>query len=164
MNIASHKMLRWITDSAIPSYFVQLFISTIGAILIAIIAVAIPAILVAAMTKNNSGGNFVDHLVEQRIFVLLNEPYFIVPILTSFWLGIASHRLFRSTLAAWVWTVPCAMLSISVASWKGDVWNTYFGSQCGSSECAYEWLVTLPLYTSVAYSLGWVSRRLCFRT
>src|SRR5207244_9462025 len=24
--------------------------------------------------------------------------------------------------------------------------------------------ITLPLYTSVAYSLGWVSRRLCFRT
>src|SRR5438067_842348 len=113
------KQIRWITDSLIPSYLVQLFISTVGAILAAIIAVTIPAILIAAITKNNSGGNFVDHIVEQRIFVLLNEPYFIAPILTSFLVGIVSHRLFRSTSAAWVWTVPCAMLYVSVASWKG---------------------------------------------
>jgi hypothetical protein len=27
--------------------------------------------------------------------------------------------------------------------WK-DVWNNYFGLDCGGSECAYEFFVTVP--------------------
>jgi hypothetical protein len=129
-------------------------------------AVSIPAIVLAAVTRNTSGGNFADHVAEQPIYVLLNEPYFIAPIAAGFLLGLFGHRLFRSSLAVWVWVVPMVILIWSVATWRNegfrpywtDVWNNYFGSQCGSSECAYEWLVTAPFYTSVAYTLGWLGK------
>src|ERR1700730_5136764 len=159
---------RWITDTAIPSFVIQLVISTLGSILVGIVAVNIPAAFLAIITKNKSGGNFVDRLVEQPVYFLLNEPYFITPIVAGFILGKFSSRFFRSASAAWVWVVPMTILVGSVATWKTggfspywrDVWNNYFGSQCGSSECAYEWLVTAPFYTSVAYTLGWTSKNL----
>jgi hypothetical protein len=151
-----------VDDATILDFFIQLAISTVGAILIGSIAVLIPAIFLAAVTRNSSGGNFVDHVVEQRIFFMLDEPYFIAPILASFSLGAFSRNFFRSASSVWVWTVPLLILVVSVATWKTggfrpylwDVWNSYFGSQCGSSECAYEWFFTAPLYTSVAYTVG----------
>jgi hypothetical protein len=159
---------RPITDAAIPSFVCQVAISTLGAILAGIVIVAIPAILLATVTRNSSGGNFADHVVEQRVFILLGEPYFVVPVVSGFALGIASRRLFRSRSAAWVWIAPTVILIWSVATWKTggfrpywqDVWNNYFSSRCGSSECAYEWLITAPFYTSVAYSFGWISNSL----
>jgi hypothetical protein len=157
---------RRLVDSAIPGFAIQVLISTIGAILVGLIAVSIPAIVLAAVTKNTSGGNFADHVAEQPIYVLLNEPYFIAPIAAGFLLGLFRRRFFRSSSAAWVWVVPMVTLIWSVTTWRTggfrpywtDVWNNYFGSQCVSSECAYEWLVTAPFYTSVAYTLGWLGK------
>ena len=153
---------RWITDAAAPNFVIQLVFSTIGAILAAAIAVSLGALITATITHNASGGNFIDHIGEQRIFVVLNQPYFLAPIIAGFLFGTLSHRIFRSDVARWVWVVPLAGLIAGMATWKTggfrpywrDVWDNYFGRDCGSSECAYEWLITLPFYTSVAYALG----------
>ena len=158
----------WLLDSAIAAFAIQLLISTIGAIFTGLIIVLIPAILLAAITKNRSGGNFADHVVAQPLFILLNEPFFIAPIVAGFMLGLFGRRFFRSASAAWVWTVPMVILICSAATWRtggfhpywSDVRNNFFGSKCGSSECAYEWLITAPFYTSVAYSLGWTIKNL----
>ena len=161
----------WIRDGAIPSFVVQLIGSTVGAILIGMVAVVIPAIVTAAVGRNTSGGNLADRIGEQPIFTLLNEPYFVAPVAAGFVLGMFSYRVFRSRSAAWVWAVPMAVLIYNVTTWRAggfgpywqDVWNNYFGSQCESSGCFYEWLVTAPFYTSVAYTLGWISRNLIRR-
>ena|ERR1700690_1783484 len=145
-------------------FLFQVLLSTGGAILLAVIAVSIPAILVAALTRNDSGGNFADHIATQHILALLAEPYFIAEILAGFTLGFLAHRFFRSSLGVWVWVVPTAVLCVGIATWKAgsgrpywhEVWNNYFSAQCGSSECAYEWLVTAPCYTSIAYAVGWI--------
>ena len=160
---------RWITDAAVPSFVLQLAVSTVGAVLTATLVVMLPAVLLTIITRNNSTGNFGDHLVAQPILILLNEPYFALPVAAAFSLGTLSHRFFRSSsLGAWIWIVPMIILLGSIATWKSDgtrpywrdVWNNYFSSQCGNSECAYEWLVTAPFYTSLAYATGWISRNL----
>lgn len=152
---------RWMTDAAIPSFILQLLISTLVAMLSGVVAVVFLALIMAAVTTNASGGNFVDHVVQQRIFVLLNEPYFIAPILAGFFLGRLGGRFFRSASAVLLWIVPAAGLLVSMASGPGmNVWDNYFSSRCGASECAYEWLLTGPFYTSVAYTVGWISKNL----
>lgn len=91
---------RWLTDAAIPSYVLQLLVSTVGAILVASILILIPAILLAAVTRNGSSGNFADHVVEQPVSILINEPYFIAPIVVGFLLGMLSRRFFRFDLSS----------------------------------------------------------------
>jgi hypothetical protein len=43
----------------------------------------------------------------------------------------------------------------------GSVWNNFFGSDCGSSECLTEYRVTAPFYTSIAYSFGLLLGYVC---
>jgi hypothetical protein len=154
---------RWVTDAVFPSFVIQLVASTVGAMIIANVALLLPAITIAAVTRNTSGGNFVDHVADQHFLHAAGEPYFLAPVLTGLVLGVLSHSLFRSRSAAWVWVLPLVVLLWNIFSWRNggyrpywpDVWNNYFGSDCGSSECMYEWFVTAPFYTSAAYSLGW---------
>jgi hypothetical protein len=99
--------------------------------------------------------------MHQPFFKLLDEPYFITPILSGFLLGKVGAHFFHSASAVLVWIVPAAILVVSMASAPGmNIWNNYFGSGCGGSECAYEWLFTAPFYTSVAYTVGWIFENL----
>ena len=150
-------------------FLIQTAFSTVGAGLAAVSVVVAVAVLTALVTRNTSGGDFVDHLIEQPSFVLLNPPYFIAPVVAGFLLGLLSHRRFLSGTALWVWVVPACLLAWSAATWQShgdsrahwhDVWANYFSSQCSSSECLYEVFVTTPFYTSVTYSLGWLSGKL----
>jgi hypothetical protein len=51
-----------------------------------------------------------------------------------------------------VWFVPGLFLLVSAWNWHlttsqyDSVWNTYFGKDCGGSECMYEALLTAPFY------------------
>jgi hypothetical protein len=151
----------------VPGFIIQLLASTAGAMVIGTIAGIIPAVLIAAVTKNTSGGNWADHIADQPILRAVGEPYFALPVVAGLFLGVMSGRFFRSSSAAWVWVVPTIILVWNLFSWQNggyrpywpDVWNNYFGSNCGSSECLYELFVTAPFYTSVAYTLGWITRR-----
>lgn len=158
----------WFASATVPSFVVQLLIATLGSIVTAIILVVIVAILIAAVTPNSSGGNFADHLADGRVFFLVDEPYYIAPVLIAFCLGFLARRFFRNRTGGWVWVVPAFFLLAGILSWQNggyrpywpDVWNNYFGSDCGSSECLYEFFVTAPFYTSVAYTFGWVGKGL----
>jgi len=155
----------WIADNAIPSFVLHQIISTVGVVLVATVAMLIPAMLIAAFTKNTSGGNFVDHVVGQPLFKLgTNDSYPVLSVLIGFILGALSHRVFRTRGAAWVWILPLCILLWNILTWNTGgygtywrgVWDNYFGSNCGGSECLYEFFVTVPFYTSSAYSLGWL--------
>jgi hypothetical protein len=162
---------HWIRNAALPSFVIQLIASTVGAMIMATIALFLPALVIAAFTENTSGGNFFDHVVDQRLLHAGDEPYFLAPILAGFVLGGLSHRFFGTRAAAWVWVPPAVVLLWNIFTWKNggyrpywpDVWHNYFGSDCGGSECLYELFVTAPFYTSVAYSLGWIIKHLTDR-
>lgn len=156
------KSKSWLISSASGGFIVQLVISTIGSILIGVIVVSIGVLIAGDLTGAISGGR----IFESRIFMLVNEPYFVAPIVVSFTFGFVGRHYFHPKSGAWVWVVPMAFLLFGVLSWKNggyrpywlDVWNNYFGSQCGGSECLYEWTLTAPFYTSVAYTIGWIIR------
>ena len=48
---------------------------------------SIPAIPIAAVTKNTSGGNWADHIVDQPVLRAVGEPYFALPVVAGFFLG-----------------------------------------------------------------------------
>ncbi len=133
--------------------------------IVATVGALIPAVLIAAGTKNTSG-NWVDHISEQRILRAAGEPYFIFPILAAFIVGLLSRRHSQSTSAGWVWVLPTVILLWNLLTWKNgglrpywpDVWDNFFGPNCGSSECLYENLVTTPFYASLAYTFGWMTK------
>ena len=149
---------------AIPSFVIQEIISTAGVVLLGIIVSAILAALTASFTKNTSGGNFVDQMVDQPIFERVGQPYYLMLLLAGFTLGALGRRFSRTREAAWVWVLPFCILLWNIFTWKTGgygaywqgVWDNYFGSDCGGSECLYEFLVTVPFYTSLTYSLGWL--------
>jgi hypothetical protein len=145
---------------------VQQIMSTPGAMLMGVLIVLPLALPGARPTKNTSGGNFIDHMIEQRISILLDQPYYAAPVLCALVLGVLSRRFSRSCWAGCVWILPLAILVWNLLTWEGagppttavywsDVRANYFGADCGSSECLYELLVTMPFYTAVAYTLGW---------
>jgi hypothetical protein len=112
-----------------------------------------------------------------RLKVLLHIPLVYVgslcvaagsgPIL-AFWgalLGaFAGYFFFKkipTRFAFWVWLVPGSLLAWNAWYWQhtgmvkyASIWDTYFGTNCGGSECLYQILFTAPFYTAVFYSLG----------
>jgi hypothetical protein len=153
---------------ALPAFFVHLTASTLGAAVVGFIAAFLLACLTAAFTKNTSGGNWADHVSDQLVLKAADGPYFVFPVLSGFALGALSYRYSRSSSAAWVWVLPTIVLIWNVFTWKNggsrpywlDVWDNYFASGCGSSECLYELFVTMPFYTALVYAVGWMTRRI----
>ena len=155
------------------SFLIQLVIATGGAIVLGTLAALIPSALFAAITKNSSGGNFIDHMIEQRFFVWADKSDLVI-VASAFVLGIFACRVFRSSSSAFVWVPATLILLWNLLTWEGagaltmrsywiDVWNNYF-ADCGSSECFYKLFVTVPFYTSSAYSLGWLSTKFLRRS
>jgi hypothetical protein len=161
-----HVNARHWTDAAIPSFLIQLVISTIGAILIGVLVVLIVALLIADVRSNPFQGSLMERAVDQPIFRIgADNPYFTGPVVVSFLFGAFSRRFFRTRSALWVWVLPTLVLLVDILTWQShssrsrwaDVWANYFGSSCGDTECLGELLVTAPFYTSVAYTLGWIA-------
>lgn len=149
----------------VRDYVVQTLLATLGSILTGTLVPLLLACMTAAFTGNNSGGNFLDHIVEQKVAGFGGEPYFATPIIAGLVFGWLGSGWFRSQLGRWVWLIPAALLAWNVFTWQPgptrpywhDVWVNYFGHDCGSSECLYELFVTAPFYTSIAYTLGHVA-------
>jgi len=102
---------------ALPSFLIQQIASTAGAMVVGTLAGIIPAILIAAVTKNTSGGNWADHIADQSVLRAVGEPYFALPVVAGFFLGVLSSRFFRSSSAAWVWVLPTIILVWNLLSW-----------------------------------------------
>jgi hypothetical protein len=147
---------------SIREFTIQRALSTAGAMVSGGIGGAIRSVLVATVTKNTSQGNFVDHVVDQRLFrVLVDNPYFLGPILVAFALGFLGDRVWKTQSAIWVWLLPTIILVWNVLTWRSytnrsnaaDAWVNYFGSDCRGSECLYELLITAPfLYVGRIYA------------
>lgn len=153
-----------------PGFLIHQLVSTLGAIVVGVLGVLIVAFITAALTKNTSGGDFADHMAEQRVSIFLDQPYHAAPVLCGLILGALSRRFSRSRGAAWVWIAPLIILLWNVMAWEGagpptssaywaGIWANFFGAGCAGSECVYELFVTLPFYTSVAYTLGWLAAK-----
>lgn len=104
-----------------------------------------------------------DSRLGRFLSALSDEPYFIFSIVVAFGAGLIINRFLPHRSAGWVWLLPTAWLIYSVARfphWEGQgnwwlyVWSTFFGRDCGASECVYEWMYTAPFYASAAYSVG----------
>jgi hypothetical protein len=91
---------------------------------------------------------------------LSDEPFWLPEILAGLCLGFFCYRRVRSKIAFAVWIFPATFLAWSAIYWHrtmsvyDSTWDTYFGSQCGGSECLYELFLTAPFYSSLAYSVG----------
>jgi hypothetical protein len=100
--------------------------------------------------------------------VVSESPYFPVQIIFAVILGWLLGRVFRLRSMVWLWVVPLAILCYSVAtrvlnpatvltsSVVGQSWfSHYFGWGCRPADhCLDQLVVTLPFYSSLAYSMG----------
>ena len=84
-------------------------------------------------------------------------------------IGFFAYKYTNSKTALWVWLLPCIVFAVLFATShsptvieSGLEWKAqhFFGSGCNPRQgCIDQVLFTLPLYTSVAYSVGaWMSR------
>jgi hypothetical protein len=91
---------------------------------------------------------------------LNGEPIWLPCIAAGLLAGQFLYRSIPSRLAFLAWLPPAAFLLWSAWSWQKSMavydstWDTYFGKNCGGSECLYELLLTAPFYTGLGYSLG----------
>ena len=102
-----------------------------------------------------------------RLFSVAKGPYYPLPILLALLAGYISGIRFKGNHRLWVWVLPALFLSIRVFLWKkpsvfessswGEAITHFFA---GEPPYYPEQDATVPLYTSIAYSLGGVLERI----
>ena len=110
-------------------------------------------------------------------WILTETPYFPVQIALGLYLGWVLGRRFRHWYARWVWVLPflilaCAVVrkTVGIPEWSSIFMRPgfgqsrlsyYFGWGCNPTvHCLDQLALTLPFYSSVAYSVGaWFARR-----
>jgi hypothetical protein len=152
----------------LASYFEQLVIATVGAIVLGYSLLSILVHLIAAVALHKLGAiTQADHFVQ----LFGDNPYWIGPVLAGFLLGAVSRRYFIGRNGFWVWVIPTLSFGVAMITtrpygpysrWE-YVWDNFFTSRCGATECLSELVNTAPFYTSVAYSLGAVIKHLTAR-
>jgi hypothetical protein len=99
-------------------------------------------------------------LVFQLTNRISGEPAWAPEILASLVVGWVAYKQLPSKLAFGSFAVPAVILFWNVFSWQrtfsqyNSTWSTFFGTDCGGSECLYQLSLTAPFYTAVAYSAG----------
>lgn len=121
------------------------------------------------------------HSYSQRTFysIVSEKPYFPVQITFALILGWLLGRTLRHRSMVWVWVLPLAILGYSLATatilipeWTSVLarpgvgqsrFSHYFGWGCRPAErCLDQLLITMPFYSSLAYSMGAVLARKTF--
>ena len=107
----------------------------------------------------------------QRTFysIVSEKPYFPVQIISALILGWLLGRTLRHRSTVWVWVLPLAILGYSLVTARVLIptsvfaspgvfqsrFSHYFGSGCQpAAHCLDQLLVTMPFYSSLAYSMG----------
>lgn len=151
----------------LASYFGQLAIATVGAIVLGYITTSILVHLISAVASHKLG-DIAQTNAEHFVGLFGDNPYWVGPVLTGFLLGVVSRRYFKGHEGFWVWVLPTLTLAAAMvmtrpygpySRWE-YVWDNFFTSRCGDTECISEAVNTAPFYTSVAYSLGAVMKHL----
>ncbi|HET7440630.1 MAG TPA: hypothetical protein VFJ47_04950 [Terriglobales bacterium] len=117
-------------------------------------------VLVSRLYSPPGGGLGVfDRIIDSHLYV----PNVIVAV----FMGAFFYGRIRHNFAFWVWVPSLIFLVLDVwGDWAGtlsryhSMWDTYFGRNCGGTECLYQLFFTMPFYTSVAYALGAVGMSL----
>jgi hypothetical protein len=118
------------------------------------------------------------HRYSQRAFysIVSEKPYFPVQIIFALILGWLIGRTLRHRSMVWVWVLPLAILGYSLVTASSLVpeWTSvldrpgigqsrfshYFGWGCRPADrCLDQLLITMPFYSSLAYSMGAVLAR-----
>jgi hypothetical protein len=101
-------------------------------------------------------------------WLMVGNPVFPVHVVVALWIGYKFFARFPQTVMFWVWVLPCFVLTYAVvmiptlSPWSASVLNQhqgrfahYFGLGCRSDDfCFDQFTITLPFYTSVAYTIG----------
>jgi hypothetical protein len=91
---------------------------------------------------------------------VVSEPFWVPEIVAGILFGRLCYLRAPSRIAFVAWIVPGVLLAWNVWSDQqtmsayDSTWDTYFGRNCGGSECIYQLVLTVPFYAGVAYSLG----------
>src|SRR5579872_6556820 len=80
----------------------------------------------------------------------IDSPYSHIPIIAAAGCAYFFRWRTRRQPSRWVWILPAVILVWNLFTWNKypgqvywtDVWDNFFGSGCGSSECLYELTVT----------------------
>jgi len=111
--------------------------------------------------------------------IVSETPYFPVQIIFALTLGWLLGRALRHRSMVWVWVLPFAILCYSLATatvlipeWASVLarpgvgqsrFSHYFGWGCQpAAHCLDQLLITMPFYSSLAYSIGAVLARKTF--
>jgi hypothetical protein len=95
---------------------------------------------------------------------LTGEPFWLPEIMAGLLLGWFAYETVPSKIAFFGWLVPGCLLLWSAWSWQRSMAandstsDTYFGKDCGGSECLYQLFLTVPFYSSLSYSIGAFSK------
>jgi hypothetical protein len=134
--------------AAIKRFAIEVFLAAYGSV-IASFLLAMPLLLIFGTRSSPSLDRWFD------------APYFAVPAVIAAAGAYFFYRRTRRQPNIWVWVLPTIILIWNLFTWDRysgqiywkDVWDNFFGFDCGSSECLYELTVTGPCYCAVAYSL-----------
>jgi hypothetical protein len=117
------------------------------------------------------------HIVHR---VLTENPFYPVQIITGLYFGWLLGRRFQHKTMVWIWIVPLVALCyaftvgfVLIPAWTSVLarpttieskLSHYFGWGCQPrGRCLDQLLITMPFYTSVAYSLGALLARNIFK-
>ena len=96
-----------------------------------------------------------------RLFSFARAPYHLFPLVLALVAGYAGKLRFKGNHGYWVWILPALYLTLNLVMWKSSsvlVSNTWGAALnhffAGEPPYYPEQDVTVPFYTSVAYSLG----------
>lgn len=90
--------------------------------------------------------------------ILTTIPYFPIQLLVAILIGAVLQIYLRHSEMKWVWVLPLVLLTIGFFSAPfsfSDRITMFFGSICTpANRCFYQTGLTLPFYTTVAYTLA----------
>jgi hypothetical protein len=134
-------LIRYVVHSVLASY---------GAVILVVIIEYVVGLAIGPQNR------FLD-------FVVVG-PTFLMPIVVGLGLGYRFGGSTRRYIARLVFAVPLIIAVYEVTSWSthtydGEswakaLWDNFLGTNCGSSECLEEMLISAPLFSSLAYVIG----------
>jgi hypothetical protein len=115
--------------------------------------------MVGAVAAGEAFAFFIEYLRSGNM--ILDGPSCLGPVLAASILGcFVGFKFARSKGSYWVWVAGLLNFILFALDWRRDanvhnwrvIWDNFFSSKCGDSECLYELFATAPLYASLAYS------------
>jgi hypothetical protein len=149
---------------AVSKYIVAMSVATFGAAASAAL-VALPLLAYSRFTHTTSGENLFS--------VLLDRPYFPLQVVAAVVIGYFTANALSEGWPTLVWVLPLfqAVAGIAVLSRRHSAlqgtWEwmsqTFLNWGCGCSASLLQWELMLPVYTSFAFAIGVLIRRMLTR-